>query len=180
MAEQISRNDLGTGICVFLQGTASGVQGSQIQALFKEIRNHGCKGCGSVPIVFPGSNDPKDGILTVNYVADRGGCDGICDGAKPTQSQDPPPDDPHTETFPRQVQLIINNCDDTQKAVLQEEFNYAYEMASSAKNNPKGQNSKYFDHFFDQGSRGDGGFEQTIKDRYERMQRGMVPIFPHV
>ncbi|KAI9776538.1 MAG: hypothetical protein M1839_009519 [Geoglossum umbratile] len=62
------------GECAFLQGTASGLSGSAIQALIKEIQGHGCEGCGSVPIGFPqvfgGSNDPSGGILTVNYVAD--------------------------------------------------------------------------------------------------------------
>jgi hypothetical protein len=56
------------GICAFLQGTKSGLNGAQIKPLASEIVKHGCKVCGSVPITFPGSNDPKNGILTFNYV----------------------------------------------------------------------------------------------------------------
>jgi hypothetical protein len=56
------------GICAFLQGTKGGQNGAQVKALASEIVKHGCNVCGSVPITFPKSNDPKDGILTFNYV----------------------------------------------------------------------------------------------------------------
>lgn len=49
----------------------------RIYDLLLDLINHGCKGCGSVPIDFP-NNDPSNGILTINYVSDRQGCDGVC------------------------------------------------------------------------------------------------------
>jgi hypothetical protein len=60
------------GICLFPQNMASGATLSleQIKPLTDAIIKHGCTTCGSVPIHFvdKGSNDPKDGILTFNYV----------------------------------------------------------------------------------------------------------------
>ncbi len=68
------------GFCAFLQGTNRGVNGAAIRSLIGFIAGHNCKICGSVPIDFPGSNDPKDGILTVNYVTStENPCpDGLC------------------------------------------------------------------------------------------------------
>lgn len=68
------------GFCAFLQGTTRNVNGNQIKELIGHIVGHGCKVCGSVPIDFPGSNDPKNGILTVNYVSntDNPCPDGLC------------------------------------------------------------------------------------------------------
>jgi hypothetical protein len=85
------------GECAFLQGTASGVPGSKIKDLIAELKGHNCKDCGSVPIVFPDSNDPSSGILTVNFVSDIGACtadDGICDASRPA----PPAPDPPAPT----------------------------------------------------------------------------------
>jgi hypothetical protein len=59
---------LGGGICAFLQGTSNGLDGAQIKQLALQILLHGCHVCGSVPINFPASNDPANGILTFNYV----------------------------------------------------------------------------------------------------------------
>lgn len=83
-------------MCAFLQYTEKGTKGEGrkgplIKTLLGEIQNHKCKDCGSVPVTFPkdegGSNDPKDGILTINYVSDIGSdCgadDGICENARP-------------------------------------------------------------------------------------------------
>ena len=40
-----------------------------------------CPNCGSVPVFLPqGGDDVSQGELTINYVADRGGCDGFCPG----------------------------------------------------------------------------------------------------
>jgi hypothetical protein len=61
------------GICLFLQHMADGATLSleSIRPLMDAILEHGCTTCGSVPIHFvdKGSNDPSDGILTFNYVA---------------------------------------------------------------------------------------------------------------
>ena len=57
------------------------VSQDRVYELLLDIINHGCKGCGSVPVDFP-NNDPSNGILTINYVNDRKGCQGVCgDGA---------------------------------------------------------------------------------------------------
>ena len=68
------------GFCAFLQGTNRDVNGNNIRDLIGQIVGHGCKVCGSVPIDFPGSNDPKNGILTVNYVSstDNPCPEGLC------------------------------------------------------------------------------------------------------
>ncbi|KAI1122959.1 hypothetical protein F5Y10DRAFT_252763 [Nemania abortiva] len=61
------------GICLFPQYMADGATLSldSIRPLLDAILEHGCTTCGSVPIHFvdEGSNDPSDGILTFNYVA---------------------------------------------------------------------------------------------------------------
>lgn len=65
--------NLGTGgVCLFPQNMEDGAKLSigAIRELVDAIGEHGCSTCGSVPIHFvdQGSNDPKDGILTSNYV----------------------------------------------------------------------------------------------------------------
>ena len=65
-------------VCLFLQGNirSSGVNGSTIKQRLNDLRYHGCRVCGSVPI--SGNNDPYYmGYLTSNYVT-GGSCDGIC------------------------------------------------------------------------------------------------------
>jgi hypothetical protein len=124
-----------------------------------------------VPIDFTsGSNDPANGILTVNAVADTGGCVGVCDGAKPPDEEDTA----DSQDFPRQVQVNFADatCSNEQKQTIQVEFNYAYEMALAAKNNPTA--GPYYDHFFDQGSRSQGDFQQKVTDVFDRMQKGMA------
>ena len=66
------------GICLFPQNGGS-LTLEQIRPLTNSILEHGCQTCGSVPIHFvdQGSNDPSDGILTFNYVANPF-CDGNC------------------------------------------------------------------------------------------------------
>ncbi|KAL9129302.1 MAG: hypothetical protein Q9217_002213 [Psora testacea] len=68
------------GICLFPQGTSLTL--GQIRPLTDAVLEHGCDTCGSVPIHFvdQGSNDPKDGILTFNYVSNPS-CVGECIGA---------------------------------------------------------------------------------------------------
>jgi len=57
-------------ICAFLQGTG-GIPGNEIKTLAQRIVEHGCKGCGSVPVYFDkGDNDVNShGELTFNYVS---------------------------------------------------------------------------------------------------------------
>ncbi|MCJ1233723.1 hypothetical protein MMC14_001681 [Varicellaria rhodocarpa] len=65
-------------VCLFLQGRieSSGVNGSTIKQRLNDLRYHGCRICGSVPI--SGNNNPYYmGYLTSNYVT-GGSCDGIC------------------------------------------------------------------------------------------------------
>ena len=66
------------GICVFVQGNipAEGVNGQLIVTRLRELVEHGCNECGSVPL--SGDNDPdKMGLLTVNYVS-TATCNGVC------------------------------------------------------------------------------------------------------
>ena len=67
------------GICAFAQGSnvpATGVTGALVKSKLGELRNHGCRVCGSVPL--GGDNDPqRQGILTVNYIS-KWACKGLC------------------------------------------------------------------------------------------------------
>ena len=65
------------GICLFPQG--ANLTLGVIRPLVDAVLEHGCHTCGSVPIHFvdEGSNDPKDGILTFNYVKNPD-CVGQC------------------------------------------------------------------------------------------------------
>lgn len=65
------------GFCLFLQGASLTLD--QIRPLTNALLQHNCKKCGSVPIhlVDRGSNDPRSGILTINYVSDST-CTGKC------------------------------------------------------------------------------------------------------
>lgn len=65
-------------ICAFTQGTNDYINPELAQHLLTALQAHGCQGCGSVPLSYPFSNDPSGGILTVNYVSDNHGCNGIC------------------------------------------------------------------------------------------------------
>ncbi|CAF9925724.1 hypothetical protein IMSHALPRED_006768 [Imshaugia aleurites] len=75
------------GICVFAQDMASGatIDLGTVRGLTDALLEHGCSTCGSVPIHFvdEGSNDPSDGILTFNYVANPY-CIGSCMSASGT------------------------------------------------------------------------------------------------
>lgn len=87
-----SAEDVNFGFCLFLQHLPSGpkdsgVNGSEIKRLLTELHNHGCKGCGSVPLGFGWNaygkaigNDPSTGLLTMNWVNHMNCGDGICMG----------------------------------------------------------------------------------------------------
>ncbi|KAK6834790.1 hypothetical protein PG987_009484 [Apiospora arundinis] len=61
-----------SGLCAFVQGNFNGqMSASRAGDLLQQLVNHGCGKCGSVPVNFPGSNDPGNGILTVNWVSQR-------------------------------------------------------------------------------------------------------------
>ncbi|KFY07490.1 hypothetical protein V492_07092 [Pseudogymnoascus sp. VKM F-4246] len=70
----------GSGKCAFLQGNTAGLPGKEILPLIRYLQQHGCTGCGSVPIYFgSGDNNPDThGILTVNYKRNTQGCNGLC------------------------------------------------------------------------------------------------------
>lgn len=66
------------GLCAFAQGSnvPAIVFGALIKRKLRELRDHGCFVCGSVPL--GGNNDPhSQGILTVNYVSSKA-CKGMC------------------------------------------------------------------------------------------------------
>ena len=74
----ISKRDTG-GFCAFPQHLKGEQRlgGEDVARLLHDIFTHGCGVCGSVPVGYPASNDPSQGILTVNYVY-RTKCNGIC------------------------------------------------------------------------------------------------------
>lgn len=78
MCLPLGRSFLG-GICAFTQGRkvpTTGVDGVLIKRKLQELRGHGCRVCGSVPL--SGDNDPgSQGILTVNYIGGVA-CKGLC------------------------------------------------------------------------------------------------------
>jgi hypothetical protein len=63
-------------LCAFLQDTASGATASEIGPHWQDLIDHGCHGCGSVPL-NPG-NDVSQGQLTINFVGGAPGCVGVC------------------------------------------------------------------------------------------------------
>lgn len=65
------------GFCLSLQGAKQTL--GQIRPLFDALLAHNCRFCGSVPIHFVDwkSNDPRWGILTLNYVR-KADCIGNC------------------------------------------------------------------------------------------------------
>lgn len=71
--------DQGSAVCAFVQ-KASGAWGSDIARLVRDLANHGCTVCGSVPLGFPGTNDVNNGEVTFNFVGldDMGSCSGLC------------------------------------------------------------------------------------------------------
>lgn len=57
------------GICAFPQSLKKGsITLGEIRRLMGELLKHSCSTCGSVPVDYPKSNDPGNGILTFNYV----------------------------------------------------------------------------------------------------------------
>jgi len=60
-------DDSSSSFCAFLQNTG-GAWGSRILELAHYLRDHGCKGCGSVPYFYPEDNDVSHGELTYNVV----------------------------------------------------------------------------------------------------------------
>ena len=66
------------GICVFTQGNVAplGTTGDVIRRKLIQLKHHGCRVCGSVPL--SDNNDPDmAGILTVNWVSDSNVCWGL-------------------------------------------------------------------------------------------------------
>lgn len=66
-------------ICLFLDGKnvpQNGVPGFVIKQRINDLLYHGCKFCGSVPVL--GNNEAQEaGVLTSNYILARG-CQGVC------------------------------------------------------------------------------------------------------
>ena len=62
-----------SNLCAFFQKSASGTA-KRASGLLKQLYDHGCEVCGSVPT---SGNNVNGGELTVNYVA-HPGCEGAC------------------------------------------------------------------------------------------------------
>lgn len=71
--------DQSSGVCAFVQ-KASGASGGTLAIVARDLANHGCTVCGSVPLDFPRTNDVNNGELTFNFVGgdDMGSCSGLC------------------------------------------------------------------------------------------------------
>ena len=66
------------GLCVFTQGSVAplGITGNLVERKLTELKQHGCRVCGSVPL--SDDNNPNSaGELTVNWVS-NGACWGMC------------------------------------------------------------------------------------------------------
>ncbi|KAJ5649517.1 killer toxin [Penicillium longicatenatum] len=62
-------------VCAFLQNSG-GAPASSIITLARELEDHGCGVCGSIPLFYPNDNNVDDGELTINFVS--GSC---CSGS---------------------------------------------------------------------------------------------------
>lgn len=68
------------GICAFAQGrnlSPTGINGTMIRLKLKELVEHGCRTCGTVPL-SEDNNPAEAGVLTVNYVLHGPICNGLC------------------------------------------------------------------------------------------------------
>ena len=94
----LPQSNLWGGICAFTQGNVDplGTTGAVIKQKLVQLRAHGCKVCGSIPLSDDNDPDTK-GILTVNWIGGRlgpvvPGGDAICWGlCPPTHYSTPPP-----------------------------------------------------------------------------------------
>ena len=66
------------GLCVFAQGSVDplGITGDFVEQKLTELKQHGCRVCGSVPL-SDDNNANTAGELTVNWVS-SGACWGMC------------------------------------------------------------------------------------------------------
>jgi hypothetical protein len=78
-------------------------------------------------------------------------------------------DEPPVEAQAVQLNFIDNTCSAERKAVLQEEFNFAQELAIATRDGL--QNGPYYDMFFDQNSRNDPAFADRTRAVFDRIQR---------
>ena len=72
--------NVGSAVFVFPQKSnqVNGIVGWKLGTLMEDLVDYGCRACGSVPQGYSwGSNSPKDGILTVNYIWSGNGCEYI-------------------------------------------------------------------------------------------------------
>lgn len=60
----------GGAFCLFLSGTGFGAPASSFKTLIKDLMDHGCQACGSIPLFFPdGDNSPNRGVLKSDWVS---------------------------------------------------------------------------------------------------------------
>ncbi|KAL6713201.1 hypothetical protein ACLMJK_009322 [Lecanora helva] len=65
-------------ICVWVWNTDNTTTGATVKEIAPLIWQHGCRVCGSAPIVQDGSNDVGKGEVTLGWSWNEGGCDGVC------------------------------------------------------------------------------------------------------
>lgn len=64
-------------LCAYIQNSKGNVSGATLKGVFKELQDHGCAICGSVPLLYAkGDDDINHGELTINLV------DGLPDNCK--------------------------------------------------------------------------------------------------
>ncbi|KAL2041375.1 hypothetical protein N7G274_005757 [Stereocaulon virgatum] len=102
----LPQSNLWGGVCAFTQGNVDplGTTGAVIKQKLVQLRAHGCRVCGSIPLSDDNDPDTK-GILTVNWIGGHFGpvmpggeiCWGLC---PPTHYSIPPPlNDTSMSTF---------------------------------------------------------------------------------
>ncbi|KAK4494217.1 hypothetical protein PRZ48_014515 [Zasmidium cellare] len=73
-----------TGCCAFFQFTTDAEADqrslSKAEQLLGFLEDHGCAGCGSVPINYPNDNTIANGALAVNFEDPPGCASGYCGG----------------------------------------------------------------------------------------------------
>lgn len=64
--------------CAFTQDTKSRLSPESAFYLLRNLKAHGCQGCGSVSLNFPYDDDLSNGFMTVEFINDTKSCYGHC------------------------------------------------------------------------------------------------------
>ena len=73
-------------VCASLEYTMQDYNGSVVNSLVEQLHLHGCIKCGSVPVLYPGSNAVNFGVLRIDWYWSakcKGGCKKLTFDTKP-------------------------------------------------------------------------------------------------